>query len=85
MGKLFKNVVLILLILSVLSFCQEENEIQFKIPESSYWYPNDLIDWSPNSDPDAIYNVSKIPLQPRIAGPKLSQYASEMSKSLHYL
>ncbi|HOA17695.1 MAG TPA: discoidin domain-containing protein [Fervidobacterium sp.] len=80
MGKLFKNVVLILLILSVLSFCQEENEIQFKIPESSYWYPNDLIDWSPNSDPDAIYNVSKIPLQPRIAGPKLSQYASENVK-----
>ncbi|HPZ18060.1 MAG TPA: discoidin domain-containing protein [Fervidobacterium sp.] len=78
MGKFLRNAVLILLVLSIFTFGQEG--IQFKIPESSYWYPNDLLDWSPSDDPDAVYNVSKIPLKPRVAGPKISSYASQDAK-----
>ncbi|MGB9864420.1 discoidin domain-containing protein [Fervidobacterium riparium] len=63
------------LIMSVL-FAQEE----FRIPESSYWYPNDLLDWSLEADPDAKYNVSQVPLQKRISGEKISSSASEKVK-----
>ncbi len=32
-------------------------------PYASYWFPNDLLSWSPLSDPDAPYNRSGIPLK----------------------
>lgn len=31
-------------------------------PYASYWHPNDLLSWSPQTDPDAPYNRSGIPL-----------------------
>jgi endo-beta-N-acetylglucosaminidase D/PKD repeat protein len=31
-------------------------------PESSYWFPEGLLEWSPENDPDAIFNKSAIPL-----------------------
>ncbi|TPE70250.1 endo-beta-N-acetylglucosaminidase [Halalkalibacterium halodurans] len=34
-------------------------------PESSYWYPETLLDWSPETDPDARFNRSSIPLRER--------------------
>nr|WP_245153970.1 discoidin domain-containing protein [Jeotgalibacillus proteolyticus] len=34
-------------------------------PESSYWYPEGLLDWSPENDPDAAFNRSTIPLATR--------------------
>ncbi|WP_448374805.1 endo-beta-N-acetylglucosaminidase [Fervidobacterium sp.] len=52
----------------------------FKIPESSYWYPNDLLDWTPSEDPDAIYNVSHVPLAKRIVGPSISTVAHDKVK-----
>ncbi|WP_449621786.1 endo-beta-N-acetylglucosaminidase [Robertmurraya sp. Marseille-Q9965] len=36
-----------------------------KTPESSYWYPETLLNWSPDSDPDAKYNKSTVPLAER--------------------
>lgn len=63
----------VFLIFSLLGFSQEE----FKVPESSYWYPNDLLDWSPKIDVDAIYNVSKVPLAKRVTGEKISKFASK--------
>ncbi|WP_193433354.1 endo-beta-N-acetylglucosaminidase [Virgibacillus necropolis] len=34
-------------------------------PESSYWYPEGLMNWSPESDTDAIFNKSSVPLADR--------------------
>ncbi|MCH1625215.1 endo-beta-N-acetylglucosaminidase [Ferdinandcohnia quinoae] len=36
-----------------------------KQPESSYWYPDALLNWSPENDPDAVYNKSTVPLAER--------------------
>lgn len=35
-------------------------------PESSYWFPEELLEWEFSKDPDAPYNVSKVPLAKRI-------------------
>lgn len=35
-------------------------------PESSYWFPEDLLAWSFEKDPDAKYNVSQVPLAKRV-------------------
>ena len=37
-------------------------------PYASYWHPNDLLSWTPESDPDAPYNVSGIELSDRFIG-----------------
>lgn len=34
-------------------------------PFASYWFPNDLLTWSPATDPDAPYNRSHTPLRDR--------------------
>ncbi len=34
-------------------------------PYSSYWHPNDLLSWSPSTDPDAPFNRSGVPLAER--------------------
>lgn len=36
-------------------------------PESSYWFPEDLLAWSFEKDPDAKYNTSVVPLAERVA------------------
>ncbi|NYE03502.1 endo-beta-N-acetylglucosaminidase D [Bacillus niacini] len=36
-----------------------------KQPESSYWFPDQLMKWSPETDPNAQFNRSKIPLAKR--------------------
>lgn len=35
-------------------------------PESSYWFPEDLLKWEFSKDPDAKYNVSTVPLAKRV-------------------
>lgn len=37
-------------------------------PYSSYWFPKDLLNWSPGTDKDAAFNKSGIPLTTRAAG-----------------
>ncbi|WP_078577994.1 endo-beta-N-acetylglucosaminidase [Salipaludibacillus agaradhaerens] len=34
-------------------------------PESSYWYPDQLLEWSPEADPHSKYNRSTVPLAER--------------------
>ena len=47
-------------------------------PYASYWHPNDLLTWTPESDPDAPYNVSGIELSNRFVGPiKVNEHARE--------
>lgn len=48
----------------------EENEnkelVMNRQPESSYWFPEELLEWNPEEDQDLIYNISKIPLAKRV-------------------
>ncbi|HPQ42435.1 MAG TPA: hypothetical protein PLV45_18830, partial [bacterium] len=37
-------------------------------PYSSYWHPNDLLEWSPSTDPDAAFNRGNTPLADRFTG-----------------
>src|SRR5258708_822108 len=41
-------------------------------PFASYWFPNDLLAWSPDSDPDAAFNRSNTPLVTRFFNPDLN-------------
>ncbi|MFG3055816.1 discoidin domain-containing protein [Kitasatospora sp. NPDC048239] len=40
-------------------------------PYASYWYPNTILNWDPATDPDARFNRSRVPLQPRTTDPAL--------------
>ncbi|MFG2908720.1 discoidin domain-containing protein [Kitasatospora sp. NPDC048286] len=40
-------------------------------PFASYWYPNSILNWDPATDPDARFNRSRVPLQPRTSDPAL--------------
>ncbi|MGW2253925.1 endo-beta-N-acetylglucosaminidase [Kitasatospora sp. NPDC001660] len=41
-------------------------------PYASYWYPSTILDWDPSTDPDARFNRSRVPLQPRTSDPSLA-------------
>ncbi|GII57097.1 hypothetical protein Pth03_54860 [Planotetraspora thailandica] len=45
-------------------------------PHASYWYPDTILDWDPATDPDARFNRSSVPLQPRTADPALKSNAN---------
>ena len=40
-------------------------------PESPYWFPEDLLAWTPESDADLAYNVSTVPLAERVADDRI--------------
>ncbi|MFJ6622687.1 discoidin domain-containing protein [Kitasatospora sp. NPDC091335] len=40
-------------------------------PFASYWYPDTILNWDPATDPDARFNRSRVPLQPRTGDPAL--------------
>ncbi|MEU9074641.1 discoidin domain-containing protein [Kitasatospora sp. NPDC048538] len=40
-------------------------------PYASYWYPDTILTWDPATDPDARFNRSRVPLQPRTSDPAL--------------
>ncbi|HCF38489.1 MAG TPA: glycoside hydrolase, partial [Thermosipho africanus] len=64
-----KIIIILFSIFSIAIFAQ--------IPESSYWYPNDILDWSPQTDPQSIYNVSHVPLARRVIGTPITDSASK--------
>jgi mannosyl-glycoprotein endo-beta-N-acetylglucosaminidase len=41
-------------------------------PFASYWFPNDLLGWSPELDEDAAFNRSNTPLAARVFNPDLN-------------
>ena len=51
-----------------------------RLPESSYWYPNDIIDWEYETDGDALYNRSSVPLAKRVGTHALVSSADERLK-----
>lgn len=53
------------------------------LPEVPYWFPSDLLDWSPEQDPDAAYNVSSIPLAKRVDKDSLTPANATQSKDMN--
>ncbi|OZQ69311.1 endo-beta-N-acetylglucosaminidase [Paenibacillus sp. VTT E-133280] len=51
-----------------------------KQPYSSYWFPEQLLQWSPASDPDAAFNRSTIPLQDRFVTDGVNAHATKAPK-----
>lgn len=45
-------------------------------PYASYWHPTTILNWSPSTDPDARFNRSRVPLQPRRSDPALKANAN---------
>ncbi|MGM0838307.1 MAG: endo-beta-N-acetylglucosaminidase [Bacillota bacterium] len=60
-----KRHLLYLFTFAVLLICMYPGNGFAKHPESSYWYPEALLNWSPETDPDAEFNRSSIPLAER--------------------
>src|SRR5712692_7391621 len=52
-------------------------------PFASYWFPNELLAWSPDSDPDAAFNRSNTPLATRFFNPDLNVNADRKSTRLN--
>ncbi|MBC2265268.1 endo-beta-N-acetylglucosaminidase [Listeria booriae] len=50
----------------------EDKEAQAKTgqPFASYWFPDELVKWSPQNDPDAPFNKGTIPLKKRVVSAK---------------
>lgn len=72
-----KKIISILIAISIFSYIiplnnisnantYHKNNISNGQPISSYWFPNDLLNWSFDKDPDAKYNVSHVPLANRV-------------------
>ncbi|WP_068620055.1 endo-beta-N-acetylglucosaminidase [Paenibacillus tuaregi] len=50
-------------------------------PHSSYWYPNTLLEWSPSTDKDAVFNRGTVKLQEnRVQGQKVNPNAKSEPK-----
>lgn len=49
-------------------------------PYSSHFFVEDFLEWEFEKDPDAIHNVSKVPLGKRVRGEKVNDYQSEKAK-----
>lgn len=58
-------------------------EVEAAQPHSSYWYPNTLLEWSPSTDKDALFNRGTVKLEDqRIQGHKVNSNAKEEVKVL---
>lgn len=49
-------------------------------PQSSHWFPEQLLNWSPENDPNAKYNRSHIPLAQRDVLYKVNENAQSDAK-----
>lgn len=49
-------------------------------PFSSYWYPKELLAWSPNNDKDAKFNIGTVPLQVRAKGDVVKNSQNDEAK-----
>lgn len=55
------------------------------LPEVPYWFPSDLLEWTPESDANAVYNVSSIPLAKRADKSSLTPANSTQVKDMNVL
>jgi endo-beta-N-acetylglucosaminidase D/PKD repeat protein len=70
----------IIILLGLLLVCTLPGTGFAKAPESSYWYPETLLNWSPESDPNAVYNKSSVPLEERKALFNVNETAQSEAK-----
>jgi len=61
-----KSLQIVTLIFSLLLIFGKLTAQPLDQPYSSYWYPQELLSWSPEADPDAAYNRGSILLQDRL-------------------
>ena len=66
MSTLFKYAVILMIALQILIANALADPPEQ--PYSSYWFPNDLLTWSPSMDPDAAFNRGNTPLADRFIG-----------------
>ena len=52
------------------------------VPEVPYWFPADLLNWTPNENGTDVYNVSSIPLAKRVDREKLSTVNATQNKDV---
>lgn len=55
------------------------------VPEVPYWFPADLLVWTPNENGTDVYNVSSIPLAERVADEKLNTVNATQNKDVKVL
>ncbi|KGE16316.1 endo-beta-N-acetylglucosaminidase [Paenibacillus wynnii] len=72
MGTSFIFLFVVCVVLSTSAFAKQ--------PYSSFWFPEQLIQWNPASDPDAVFNRSTVPLQDRIVGEGVNPHATKGPK-----
>lgn len=53
------------------------------LPEVPYWFPADLLEWSPEDDPSAAYNLSSIPLAKRADKSTLTPANATQDKNMN--
>lgn len=67
----------------------EENEnkelIMNNQPESSCWFPKQLLEWEAVEDPDLAFNISTVPLAKRVDRQKLSTVNSTQNKDTNIM
>lgn len=54
-------------------------------PQSSYWFPEELLAWTPELDPDLEFNKSVIPLAPRVERNNLSTINNSQNKDTNIM
>lgn len=71
--------------LSVISITEENTYSKPlpNLPEVPYWFPNDLLDWTPGQDANAGYNVSSIPLAKRAEKSSLTPANTTQNKDMN--
>lgn len=66
------------------SYAMLESDIQVQErtgqPFSSYWYPSELLQWNPETDKDAKFNVGTVHLKERETGDKVKKSQDEDAK-----
>lgn len=53
------------------------------LPEVPYWFPAQLLEWNPDQDPDAMYNVSSVPLAKRVDKSQLATANSTQCRDMN--
>ncbi|GLC30877.1 endo-beta-N-acetylglucosaminidase [Clostridium omnivorum] len=68
--------------LNVSAITKDDQAMQEKTgqPLASYWFPEELLKWSPSTDKDAKFNRGTVPLQKRVKGNKLNSTQSDKAK-----
>lgn len=77
---MFKSRVTLILFIFFIGFLNAKNrQFPSNQPFASFYFPNDLLDWTPQGDADAIFNKSHVGLKDRFVNPntKVNPHAKD--------